>query len=55
MRLKFCCICGKTEDLQHHHVIPKISGGSNDETNLVTLCYEHHNWLHGKDYKKYIH
>tara|TARA_R110000824_G_scaffold297814_1_gene486065 strand:- start:37 stop:567 length:531 start_codon:yes stop_codon:yes gene_type:complete len=54
MKLKFCCICGKTEDLQHHHVIPKVSGGNNDETNLITLCYEHHNWIHGLDYKKSI-
>jgi hypothetical protein len=54
MKLKLCCICGKTEDLQHHHVIPKVSDGSDDETNLITLCYEHHNWIHGLEYKKSI-
>ena len=48
MKLKFCCICGKTEDLQHHHVIPKVSGGNNDETNLITLCYKHHMWIQSK-------
>ena len=51
MILDFCCICGKTDDLNQHHVIPKSSGGSNEEINIITLCYEHHNWVHSRKYK----
>ena len=54
MILDFCCVCGKKEDLNHHHIIPKSSGGSNDETNIVTLCYEHHNWIHSRKYRDNI-
>ena len=46
MKLDFCCICGKREGLHHHHIIPREHGGSDDETNLITLCYEHHAWIH---------
>jgi len=46
MRLKFCCICGTTNDLHHHHIIPRSRGGTNDETNYLTLCGEHHGWIH---------
>jgi len=52
--LDFCCVCGKTDDLNQHHVIPKSSGGSNYETNLITLCYEHHNWVHSRKYRDNI-
>ena len=54
MILDFCCVCGKTDDLNQHHVIPKASGGSNDETNIITLCYEHHNWVHSRKYRDNI-
>ena len=46
MKLDFCCICGKREGLHHHHWKPKVRGGSDDETNLITLCYEHHALIH---------
>ena len=46
MRLKFCCICGTTNDLHHHHIIPRSRGGTDDETNYLTLCGEHHGWIH---------
>ena len=46
MKLKFCAVCGTTKELQHHHLVPKIRGGTDDETNLLTLCYEHHCWFH---------
>jgi hypothetical protein len=46
MRLEFCVICGVEENLHHHHVTPKSEGGSDDETNLITLCVEHHAWIH---------
>ena len=46
MKLEFCAICGVKEELHHHHIIPKSDGGSDDETNLITLCTEHHAWIH---------
>ena len=54
MILDFCCICGKKEDLNQHHVIPVVKGGINDETNLITLCYKHHMWIHGRKYRNNI-
>ena len=55
MRLKFCAVCGETEDLQHHHFIPRIDGGSDDETNILTLCHKHHCEIHNKPYRDKIH
>lgn len=37
-----CCKCGGVRKLEIHHLIPKSAGGSNDETNLVTLCRKCH-------------
>ena len=42
MKLNFCVLCGTTEKLHHHHVIPKVQGGTNDEDNFITLCFDHH-------------
>ena len=42
-----CEVCGwkeATRDL--HHIIPISEGGSNDDTNLVTLCPNHHRCAH---------
>jgi DNA invertase Pin-like site-specific DNA recombinase len=47
MKLDFCCICGTKENLHNHHIIPRYRGGSDDETNLITLCGTHHSWIHG--------
>jgi len=33
-----CRICGRTHHLQVHHIIPLSRGGSNDPSNLITLC-----------------
>ena len=46
MKLDFCVLCGTTEKLHHHHVIPKAQGGTNDEDNFITLCYDHHAMIH---------
>jgi 5-methylcytosine-specific restriction endonuclease McrA len=38
-----CRLCGRTEDLEVHHVIPAADGGPNTASNLVVLCgYCHH-------------
>lgn len=34
-------------ELHAHHVVPKSKGGSHDTSNLVTVCKECHNAVHG--------
>ena len=46
MKLDFCVLCGSKEHLHHHHVIPKVKGGNDDEDNLITLCEKHHEMIH---------
>jgi len=46
MKLRFCVICGTNKDLQHHHIIPKSQGGDDHQHNFLTLCWEHHNFIH---------
>jgi hypothetical protein len=33
--------------VDHHHLIPRARGGSDEDTNMVTLCRECHGLLHG--------
>ena len=47
MKQNKCALCGTSENLEHHHVIPKQDGGTDDEANILTLCSEHHAALHG--------
>lgn len=47
MRADTCAACGSTINLQYHHLIPRSLGGSDDETNLITLCGECHAKAHG--------
>ena len=46
MKLDFCAICGTKDDLHHHHIILKSQGGGDEETNILTVCAEHHAWIH---------
>ena len=43
-----CQACGQAGDnrLQLHHVIYRSQGGSHDEENLVTLCFDCHKDVH---------
>lgn len=41
-----CVICGFSAVTAVHHVIAKKDGGTNDLTNLVTLCPNHHYMAH---------
>lgn len=44
-----CQICGWNEaprDL--HHITPVSKGGKNEETNLITLCPNHHRMVHSE-------
>ena len=47
MKRHECAACGSTENLHYHHLIPRSLGGSDDETNLITLCGECHAKAHG--------
>jgi hypothetical protein len=48
MRLTFCVLCGQNDPttLEHHHYIPKVQGGTDDETNMFTLCGTCHGKVH---------
>lgn len=48
MRLSFCVACGSTDtaSLEHHHFVPKSLGGSDDDTNIITLCSPCHGRMH---------
>ncbi|MFQ5968554.1 MAG: DUF222 domain-containing protein [Acidimicrobiia bacterium] len=44
--------CGSRYRLQIHHLMPRHLGGTNDQTNLATLCwYHHHVAIHGQGYR----
>ena len=49
MILSFCAACGESDadKLEHHHLIPTSEGGSDDETNKLTLCSTCHGKIHG--------
>lgn len=42
-----CALCDDVRGLQIHHAIPRSAGGSDDEMNLVTLCWRCHAEAHG--------
>jgi hypothetical protein len=48
MRLDFCALCGETDPaaLEHHHFIPKVQGGTDDENNIFTVCGTCHGRIH---------
>ena len=47
MKQDKCAVCGTTKNLENHHIIPKEDGGTDDETNFLTLCAKHHAAMHG--------
>jgi hypothetical protein len=51
MKLDSCVACGARDALHHHHLTPRIEGGSDDDTNLITLCEDCHGRVHGTTYK----
>ena len=42
-------------ELHAHHIVPIASGGTHNETNLVTLCKACHRSIHNKNYKAPTH
>lgn len=41
-----CQLCGSHRHLQVHHVQSRSRGGSNDKSNLLTVCRECHGDIH---------
>lgn len=41
-----CTECGDSRWVDHHHIIPRESGGPDTLENLTTLCRAHHAMLH---------
>ena len=42
---KYCLVCGSKDALSLHHVKPRLEGGNHDESNLVPLCNECHDFI----------
>ena len=42
----YCKICGSSENLQKHHIIPIAQGGDNGFNNRITICAECHRKIH---------
>lgn len=48
-----CAICGSNNDLQDHHLAPRVLNGQNDLT--ISLCFYCHRSVHGLDTSKMSH
>ena len=46
-----CVNCGNSENIEYHHIVPLINGGTNNISNIVPLCKECHYKAHDKEYK----
>jgi hypothetical protein len=44
--LRYCIICGGRDSLHKHHLIPRCKGGSNEPSNIVSLCQICHILVH---------
>lgn len=45
-----CLLCDSITDLHLHHIKPRLLGGTDDDSNLVTVCKTHHELLHSTDH-----
>jgi len=41
-----CVACGKEKNLFQHHLVPRSKGGSDEKSNLITLCGSCHAKAH---------
>lgn len=46
MSLDFCAVCGSRDRIEHHHFVPRSSGGGDGEKNMLTLCAGCHSTIH---------
>ena len=42
-----CVNCGSTENVEYHHIVPLLLGGTNNFANIVPLCHRCHKAAHG--------
>jgi hypothetical protein len=55
MKLDFCVACGTHEELHSHHLKPRAAGGTDEETNLITLCNKCHAIYHNLNFRSHSH
>jgi len=50
-----CQVCGKhcRQDIQCHHIIPVNEDGTDDPSNLITLCRAHHLKIERSEHQKF--
>lgn len=48
---KTCVNCFSDKDIEYHHIVPLVNGGTNNLSNIVPLCKECHYKAHDKEYK----
>ena len=41
-----CCNCGRRHDLHVHHIVDRSRAGTNEWSNLITLCRSCHSSVH---------
>jgi len=44
-----CVRCGSTKNIEKHHIVHQIDGGSSDKENLEDLCRHCHKYQHAKE------
>ena len=42
-----CANCGSSENIEYHHIVPLILGGTNSFGNIAALCHKCHKAAHG--------
>ena len=47
-RDKICQICKESKKLTIHHKRPRSQGGTNNDSNLILLCKNCHDAIHGR-------
>lgn len=48
---KKCVNCFSDKDIEYHHIVPLVNGGTNNLSNIVPLCKKCHCKAHDKEYK----
>lgn len=43
-----CCNCGSNKNIEYHHIVPVVYGGTNKLSNIVPVCVECHYKAHSK-------
>lgn len=46
-----CVNCFSDKDIEYHHIVPLVNGGTNNLSNIVPLCKECHYKAHDRQYK----